>query len=105
MEVTKRNKVEWCLFLFFTYLIFSSSLFAQGDCPKSENKKAIKNYQQAADLVKARKDYDKARALVEDAIDEDPDFADAYLLQGRLAQKKHDDKTMEQSYQIGRAHV
>src|ERR1041384_358846 len=64
----------------FVLLFFSGSAFSQ-NCPKSENKKAVKAYQQAADLFKARKDYDKVRKLLEEAIDEDPEFADAYLLQ------------------------
>src|SRR5258708_22538763 len=86
--------------IFFIVLLFSTSVsFSQSaNCPKSENKKAVKAYQEAADLVKGHKDYAKARSLLETAIDEDPDFADAYLLQGKLAEKKKDDKIMEQSY-------
>jgi len=66
-------------------------------CPKSQNKKAIKYFQDAADLFKSRK-YSEAKPLVSKAIDEDPEFADAYLLQGNIALKKHDDKAMEESY-------
>lgn len=86
-----------CAIVFF-FLFLSASVFAQERCPKSENKKAVKLYQEAADRFKGRKDWDEARKLVEEAIDEDPEFADAYLLQGKLAEKKKDDKTMEQSY-------
>ncbi len=73
------------------------SSFGQTTCPKSTNKKAINHFQDATDLYKDRK-YEDARNLVSKAIDEDPEFADAYLLQGNIALKKRDDKVMEDSY-------
>ncbi len=89
----------YCRLLILFLLLTSHISFSQNvSCPKSENKKAVKAYQEAADLFKSHKDWDKARSLLESAIDEDPEFADAYLLQGKLAEKKKDDKTMEQSY-------
>ena len=67
-------------------------------CPESQSKKAVKYYKEAKDLFQSRKSFDDARSLVERAIDEDPEFADAYLLQGYLAIKKRDFTTMEQSF-------
>src|SRR6185369_16745176 len=69
----------------------------QTDCPKSQNKKAIKYFQQAVDLFRLRK-YSEALPIIAKAIDEDPEFSDAYLLQGNIALHKHEDKTMEQSF-------
>jgi len=67
-------------------------------CPMSQNKKALKLYEEANGLFKSRKDFEKARGLVEKAIDEDPEFPDAYKLQGYLSIQKKDYKTMEQSF-------
>src|ERR1700683_4572486 len=83
---------------FFFVFIANVSFSQNTNCPKSQNKKAVKAYEEAEGLFKGHKDWDKARSLVENAIDEDPDFADAYLLQGKMAEKKKDDKAMEQSY-------
>ena len=66
-------------------------------CPESQNKKAVKIFRDASDLFKQRK-YSEVKPLIEKAIDEDPEFADAYLLQGNAALKKHEDKVMEQSF-------
>jgi outer membrane protein OmpA-like peptidoglycan-associated protein len=99
-----RNQIRMCeyaksgsVFLVVCFA-FSFLVSAQNrDCPKSQNKKAIKYFQEASDLFKSRK-YSEVLPLVGKAIDEDPEFADAYLLQGSAALKKHDDKTMEQSF-------
>lgn len=69
----------------------------EGACPKSQNKKAVKYYEDAAGLFKSRK-YGEAADMISKAIDADPEFADAYLLQGNISLKKKDDKTMEQSF-------
>src|SRR5204863_3524722 len=91
--------MKFSLILFFSS--FSFFVFAQNpgqsDCPKSQNKKAIKFFQEASDLFRLRK-YSEALPVISKAIDEDPEFAEAYLLQGTLALKKHEDKTMEQSF-------
>jgi outer membrane protein OmpA-like peptidoglycan-associated protein len=73
------------------------SIDAQTSCPKSTNKKAVSYFQDATDAFKDRK-YEDAKELLSKAIDADPEFADAYLLQGNIAFKKKDDKTMEESY-------
>ncbi|MCX6292287.1 MAG: OmpA family protein [Bacteroidetes bacterium] len=81
----------------FLMLLVQWSDAQQTDCPESQNKKAVKNFKEATDLFKARK-YSDAIPLVTRAIDEDPEFADAYLLQGNIGLKKHNDKIMEQSF-------
>ncbi len=81
------------LFLFFSFLLRAQ----QSDCPMSQNKKAIKIFKEATDLFKSRK-YSEALPLAGKAIDEDPEFADAYLLQGNIAVKKREGKMMEQSF-------
>jgi len=92
-------KISVRAFLFF--FAFQSATFfcfaQQTDCPESQNKKAVKIYKDANDLFKSRK-YTDALSMVAKAIDEDPSFADAYLLQGNIALKKHDDKSMEESF-------
>lgn len=81
---------------FFTLLVLSS-LGQSSSCPKSQNKKALKQFEDATVDFKARK-YDDALKSVANAIDNDPEYADAYLLQGFLALKKRDDKKMEESF-------
>ncbi len=93
------RNISLCFFAFF-FAFSAVSIFSSAqnrDCPKSQNKKAIKYFQDASDLFKSRK-YSEALPLIVKTIDEDPEFADAYLLQGNIALKKHDDKTMEQSF-------
>ena len=85
---------------YFLFMLMVLSLYCnaqQSACPKTQKKKAIKFFSEASDLYKARK-YSEALPLVIKAIDEDPEFADAYLMQGNIAVKKHDDKIMEQSF-------
>ena len=83
--------------LLLTATVLSVNLFAQSSCPKSTNKKAIRLFQEASDLYKDRK-YEDAKGIVSKAIDEDPEFADAYLLQGQIAMKKRDDGVLEESF-------
>lgn len=83
----------------FSLFIFASVLVAAqpATCPKSENKKALKYFDEAGSSYKARK-YDDALKAVAQAIDNDPEFSDAYLLQGFLALKKRNAKMMEESF-------
>jgi tetratricopeptide (TPR) repeat protein len=76
--------------------IFSGG-FAQQQpaCPPSQNKKAVAYFKNAESLYQKR-EYEKAKGIVQNAIDEDPEYADAYLLSGFIAQKKRDYKTMSQ---------
>ncbi len=86
--------IAFILFIFSYGFSFSQNI----TCPKSQDKKALKYFQQATELYKARKDPDKTKSLLENAIDADPEFVDAYLLQGKVAERRHDDKLMEQSF-------
>lgn len=82
--------------LFVTHLALSVS-GQEGSCPKSQNKKALNHFKEAADLFKSRK-YSDAAEEAGKAIDADPEFADAYLLQGNISIRKKDYKTMEESF-------
>ncbi len=96
-----RKIVCWNSFIGLIVLssfLFPGGIHAQdGACPKSQNKQAVKYYEDAASLFKSRK-YGDAADMISKAIDADPEFADAYLLQGNISLKKKDDKTMEQSF-------
>ena len=88
------NRILLSVFLIF----FLSHSYSQvTTCPASENKKAIHFFKDASDAFKLRK-YDDAKTLAGKAVDEDPEFADAYLLQGKIALKKRDDKEMEMNF-------
>ena len=82
--------------IFFLPLLILITLdaFSQQGCPPSQNKKATAYFKDAQTLYQSRRDYDKARMLIQKAIEEDPEYADAYLLSGYLAQKKRDYKSM-----------
>ncbi len=86
-------------YLFF-FTVCIGFLYVSGQepsCETSPNKKAMKFYEEAASFYKSRK-YEDARELVGKAIEEDPEFAMAYFLQGNIALKKKEDKTFEQSF-------
>ena len=94
-----------CFFKFYKNLILIVLLFLttvkvsgqDGLCPKSTNKKAVKYFQDATDAFKSHK-YDDSKDLLSKAIDADPEFADAYLLQGNIALKRKEDKELEVNY-------
>jgi outer membrane protein OmpA-like peptidoglycan-associated protein/tetratricopeptide (TPR) repeat protein len=65
-------------------------------CPKSENKKALRSQEEAESAYKARK-YEDALDAAGKAIDADPEYADAYLLQGYAALKKRSFGLAEES--------
>ncbi|HNS13147.1 MAG TPA: OmpA family protein [Bacteroidia bacterium] len=83
----------------FSFALASLHADGQSDasCETSPNKKAMKLYNDAASLYKSRK-YEEAGNLVSKAIDEDPEFAMAYYLQGNIALKRKEDKVFEQSF-------
>lgn len=85
------------IILTFSFLGHFSSYGQESGCESSQNKKAMKYYEDAAALYKSRK-YEDARNLVSKSIDEDPEFALAYFLQGNIALKKKEEKTFEQSF-------
>ncbi|CAN5515532.1 OmpA family protein [soil metagenome] len=84
------------IFILFIAMAFSLESIAQQGCPPSQNKKAAVYVKDAQSLLIAKRDFEKARGLAQKAIDEDPEFADAYLVSGLLAQKKKDYKTMSE---------
>ena len=86
-------------FLILAFCIMNSVLSygQEASCEKSPNKKAMKFYEDATTSFKSRK-YEDAKQSISKAIDEDPEFAMAYFLQGNIALKKKDDKTFEQSF-------
>lgn len=67
------------------------------NCPVSEVKKAQAAFDDASGLFKSRK-YEDALNEIERAIDADPEFADAYFMQGTIAQKRKEFKLMEESF-------
>ncbi len=80
------------------FILLSVDGYGQdGLCPKSTNKKAVKYFQEAMESYKARK-YEDAKELLSKTIDADPEFADAYLLQGNIALKRKEDKELEANY-------
>ena len=54
----------------------------------------MKYFDEAAALYKSRK-YEEAKKSISKSIDEDPEFSEAYLVQGNIALKKKDDKLLE----------
>lgn len=68
-------------------------------CPKSENKKANKYYEQAVSENKSGHDYKKIQEYVAQATDEDTGFAAPLKLLGDIAYRKEDFKTMHVSYE------
>src|SRR5215213_7586294 len=85
------------IFLLVLSMLFTNMTVGQQQpaCPPSQNKKASGYFKDAESLFQKR-EYEKARGIIEKAIDEDPEYADAYLLSGFLAQKKRDYKTMSE---------
>lgn len=69
----------------------------RSNCPVSEVKKAQAAFDDASGLFKSRK-YEDALNEIERAIDADPEFADAYFMQGTIAQKRKEFKLMEESF-------
>ncbi len=84
--------------IFLTGLSSLNIVYGQeASCSDSQNKKAVKSFEEAKTLFKLRK-YEDARKSAATAIDHDPEFAQAYLLQGYIGLKKKEDKLMEQSF-------
>ena len=79
------------------FLLFSvSASFAQEDenCPLSSNKKARKAYEKALNVARSSKS--EARSLLKEALDLDPDFAQANLVMADLLYKsKKNDQAVE----------
>ena len=90
---------------FYSILFLLSFVFCfaqQNPCAPTQNKKALSYFKEAQQLYQSartpmeqRKDFDKAKALLQKAIDEDPEYADAYLLSGYIAMRQRDVATMQ----------
>ncbi len=89
-----RSSFRWHLLLLLIPLQGSGQ---KSRCPASQDKKALSQFEDATSLFKSRK-YQDALEKVAKSIDADPEFADAYYLQGTLALKRKDFPLMEESY-------
>lgn len=84
--------------LCIVFCIALNNCFGQeSNCEISSTKKAGKYYEDALSLYKSRK-YEDAKDIVAKAIEEDPEFALAYFLQGNIALKKKEYKNFEESF-------
>jgi outer membrane protein OmpA-like peptidoglycan-associated protein/tetratricopeptide (TPR) repeat protein len=83
----------------FSFLFSVNISFAQKNlCPHQEVKKAAKLLDDAKDIFKSKRDYKKTKELVDESIDADPEYVDAYYFLGTTAIKMKDDKTLEEAY-------
>lgn len=86
----------------FTFLVavglLTNANAQETHCSVSQDKKALNYFDEAKSAFKSRK-YEDAKKAIEKAIDADPEFGDAYLLQGEIALKKRDDNLMVESFQ------
>ncbi|MEO5572151.1 MAG: OmpA family protein [Bacteroidia bacterium] len=97
MKVFSSNKV---LVVCCALCMLCCELFAQQKtpCPPSQNKKANSYYDKAASAKKSHKDYETIKEYLQNAIEEDTSFAEAYHLLGDAAYFKKDYKTMKDAY-------
>ena len=91
------KKVPYLLVTFILFSVIFKINAQEIHCSESQDKKALKYYDEAKALFKSRK-YEDAKNAVGKAIDADPEFGDAYLLQGEIALKKKDDNLMIESF-------
>ena len=85
-QVLERSLMRIVLLIAFVL----SSWFSWSQTLTSNNKKAVKLYEEARSLIGAR-DFDKAFERLQLAIDKDPDFAEAYLKLASIYQIKFND--------------
>ena len=85
-QVLERSLMRIVLLIAFVL----SSWFSWSQTLTSNNKKAVKLYEEARSLIGAR-DFDKASERLQLAIDKDPDFAEAYLKLASIYQIKFND--------------
>lgn len=88
--------------LLLVFISISTFCVAQDEfpalCPKIENKKALKLFNKAQDIYSKTSDNAAARELLDKAIEEEPQFAEAYLFLATLARRKKEFHAMEQAY-------
>ena len=85
-QVLERSLMRIVLLIAFVL----SSWFSWSQTLTSNNKRAVKLYEEARSLIGAR-DFDKAFERLQLAIDKDPDFAEAYLKLASIYQIKFND--------------
>lgn len=78
-------------------IILVSAAFVQGQTLTSKNKKAIKYYNEARTLMGARS-FDKAFTKLEQALQKDPNFAEAYLKQATIYRIRKQDSLQNNCY-------
>jgi len=84
--------------LLFMMLAPSAVIRAQERHLSTDNKKAEKFFQSAIDYYQAR-NYESALRDLKKATREDPEFTEAYILQGDIYSEMHDKETAIESYQ------
>ena len=86
--------------VFIPVMAISFSCLAQDKsaCPPSENKKAQKYYEQALDARAKHREFKEVLEWCAKALEEDPELADAYRLQGDIAYTRKDYKSMRENY-------
>jgi len=67
-------------------------------CPASESKKAVKYTREASEAIKAKKNYEQVKEILEKAVNEDTAYAEPWLLFGDFAYKKKDWPSMKKAY-------
>jgi outer membrane protein OmpA-like peptidoglycan-associated protein/tetratricopeptide (TPR) repeat protein len=92
-----RKGLPYLLMAFLLLNVISKGHAQETTCSVSQDKKAQKFFDEAKALFKSRK-YEDAKNAIGKAIDADPEFGDAYLLQGEIALKKKDDNLMIESF-------
>ena len=92
-----RKGLPYLLMAFLLLNVISNGHAQETVCSVSQDKKALKFFDEAKALFKSRK-YEDAKNAIGKAIDADPEFGDAYLLQGEIALKKKDDNLMIESF-------
>ena len=97
MNVLKAGGKAGLAFVVLVFMLSYSSSAQTGKCNPTQNKKAKKYFDEAVDAFSTRK-LDEANKSIAKAIEEDPEFADAYALQGYIAEKKRDGKTLSESF-------
>ncbi|MBL7926694.1 MAG: OmpA family protein [Bacteroidia bacterium] len=91
-------KIFWISLMFF---LFAGAVVAQKQsdyCLPSENKKAIKFFEDALKESKDNRDYDKIKKYVYSAAETDTTYAAPWRLLGDIAYRKDDFKTFGNAY-------
>ncbi len=91
-------KTAGVVFILVMNIAFSCFAQDKSTCPPSENKKASKYYEQALDARAKHREFKEILDWCTKALEEDPELADAYRLQGDIAYTRKDYKSMKDNY-------